>query len=293
VARADAPVLITGETGSGKEVVARLVAELSPRAARPFVALNCGSLSRNLIESELFGHERGAFTGAVSRKSGAFEVANGGTLFLDEVGELPLELQPQLLRVLETGEVRRVGSTESFYVDVHVIAATNRQLQQEVAAGTFREDLFHRLHVLAIELPSLVARRDDIPELAEHFLASFAPVGQRVEIDGDALDVLRQHDWPGNVRELRNVLQRAVLLRRGDRIEAADITFTPSTLASRVQTLGATSGRTLQDLERHAITTELRRFHGNRKEAAAALGISRSTIHRKIDEYDIDVDSLG
>jgi transcriptional regulator with AAA-type ATPase domain len=285
MATADAPVLITGETGTGKEVAARLVAELSPRAARPFVVLNCGSLSRNLIESELFGHEKGAFTGAVARKTGAFEAANSGTLFLDEIGELPLEVQPQLLRVLETGEVRRVGSTEAFHVNVRVLAATNRQLEREVAAGAFREDLFHRLHVLAIELPPLVQRDGDLIELAHHFMSEFAPDGQTPKLTGSAIERLQGHTWPGNVRELRNVLQRAVLLRRGERVEAADITFTPSTLASRVETASATSSRTLQEIEREAIVAELRRLDGNKKEAAAALGISRSTIHRKIEEY--------
>jgi len=288
LAAADAPVLITGETGTGKEVAARLVAELSPRVSRPFVALNCGSLSRNLIESELFGHEKGAFTGAVVRKAGAFEAADGGTLFLDEIGELPLELQPQLLRVLETGEVRRVGSTEPFHVDVRVVAATNRHLEQEVASGAFREDLFHRLHVLIVELPPLASRKGDVVELANYFLAQFAPEGQTLALSSDAVARLRAHSWPGNVRELRNVLQRAVLLRNGDDVGKDDISFTPSTLASRVQTTSATSGRTLQEIERDAIVAELRRFDGNKKEAAGALGISRSTIHRKIEEYGID-----
>jgi transcriptional regulator with AAA-type ATPase domain len=287
IATSDAPVLITGETGTGKEVVARLLAEHSPRAARPFVVLNCGSLSRNLIESELFGHEKGAFTGAVVRKTGAFEAANHGTLFLDEIGELPVEVQPQLLRVLETGEVRRVGSTEVFHVDVRVLAATNRKLGREVAAGTFREDLFHRLHVLSIELPPLAQRDDDLIELADYFVSQFAPDGKKLALTRSAIERLQSHTWPGNVRELRNVLQRAVLLRRGERLDARDITFTPSTLASRVETASATSNRTLQEIERDAILAELRRLDGNKKEAAAALGISRSTIHRKIEEYRI------
>ncbi|OGQ78836.1 MAG: hypothetical protein A2289_11540 [Deltaproteobacteria bacterium RIFOXYA12_FULL_58_15] len=290
IAAAEAPVLITGETGTGKEVVARLLAELSPRATRPFVALNCGSLSRNLIESELFGHERGAFTGAINRKIGAFEAAHAGTLFLDEIGELPLELQPQLLRVLETGEIRRVGSTSAFECDVRVIAATNRKLEQEVANGAFREDLFHRLHVLMVELPALAERKGDVRELATFFAEQFAPDGQTVSIGAGALAVLEAHMWPGNVRELRNVIQRAVLLRNGDTLEAADITFTPSTLATRVQTQSVVSGRTLQEIERDAIVAELRRHQGNKKEAAAALGVSRSTIHRKIEDYRIDIE---
>jgi DNA-binding NtrC family response regulator len=292
LATAAAPVLVTGETGTGKEVVARQIAELGPRAAQPFIALNCGSLSRNLIESELFGHERGAFTGAVQRKEGAFEAAHRGTLFLDEVGELPAELQPQLLRVLESGEVRRVGSTEAFAVDVRVIAATNRDLAAEVMRGAFREDLFHRLHVLTLELPPLRARGDDVKLLAQYFLEGFAPPGQRLSFSPAALAKLSAHVWPGNVRELRNVVQRAVLLRRGDVVDAEDVTFPPSTLASRVETESAVSGRTLQEIEKAAIVAELRRFKGNKKEAAAALGVSRSTIHRKIDEYAIDADGL-
>ncbi len=292
LAATSAPVLITGETGTGKEVVARLLAELSPRAAAPFVVLNCGSLTRTLIESELFGHERGAFTGATGRKAGAFEAAHGGTLFLDEIGELPLELQPQLLRVLESGEVRRVGTTEAFRVDVRVVAATNRNLAREVAAGRFRQDLFHRLHVLTVDLPPLRQRRADIPPLARHFACLFSPPGAPVELEAEALARLEGHDYPGNVRELRNVVQRAVLLRRGEKVSVGDISFPPSTLSSRVESESATSHRTLQEIEKAAIIAELRRFQGNKSEAATALGVSRSTIHRKIDEYGIDLQAL-
>jgi DNA-binding NtrC family response regulator len=293
VAASDIPVLVTGETGTGKEVVAQLVAELSPRAGRPFVAINCGTLSRSLIESELFGHERGAFTGAVARKIGAFEAASRGTLFLDEIGELPLDLQPQLLRALENGEVRRVGSTDPFEVDVRLVAATNRQLEAEVAAGTFREDLFHRLHVLPIELPPLRARLEDIPDLALTFVADLAPAGQSLELTDAAIERLAEHDWPGNVRELRNVLQRGTLMRaQPDRLDAGDIIFTPSTLATRVQTASVTSRRTLKEIERDALVSELRRHRGNKKEAAVALGISRSTMHRKLEDFHIDVEAL-
>ena len=292
LAEAAAAVLILGETGTGKEVVARLLHDQSPRAARPFVAINCGSLSRELVESELFGHERGAFTGAVTQKIGAFEAAHRGTLFLDEVGELPLALQPQLLRVLETGEVRRVGSTEPFAVDVRIVAATNRRLEHEVAAGRFREDLYHRLHVLTVELPPLRERDGDIEALARHFLDVFAAPGHPLLLTPAAQSRLAGQPWPGNVRELRNVIQRAVLLRHHDIIDADDITFTPSTLATRVQTESATSGRTLLEIERDAIIAELRRQGGNKKEAATALGVSRSTIHRKIEELEIDVEQV-
>jgi DNA-binding NtrC family response regulator len=293
VAQHGAPVLITGETGTGKEVVAQSLVELSPRAHRSYVTLNCGALGRNLIESELFGHEKGAFTGAVARKAGAFELADRGTLFLDEIGELPVDLQPQLLRVVEYHEVRRVGGEGTFRVDVRLIAATNRHLEAEVAAGTFREDLYHRLHVLRIQLPPLRDRREDIPVLTRHFIDQACPEGTSIEITPEALDVLTGHPWPGNVRELRNVMQRAVLMRDADRIDVADITFTPSTLAHRVEAASAKSGRTLAEIEREAIIAELGRHRGNKKEAAAALGVSRSTIHRKIDEYSIEVGKLS
>lgn len=292
VAGHEAPVLVTGETGTGKEVVARLLVELSPRATKPFVAINCGTLGPNLVAAELFGHERGAFTGAVARKAGAFEHADGGTLFLDEIGELPLDLQPQLLRVVEYGEVRRIGGEETLAVDVRLVAATNRVLENEVAAGTFREDLYHRLHVLTVDLPPLRTRKDDIPELVRYFIAQATPPGESVTATDEALAHLLDHDWPGNVRELRNVVHRAVLMRGTDQLGADDITFAPSTLATRVEAQSAVSGRTLADVEREAIMAELIRHEGNKKEAATALGVSRSTIHRKIEDLGIDVAAL-
>jgi len=292
VAHNDAPVLVTGETGTGKEVVARLLCDLSPRANRPFVAINCGALGRSLIEAELFGHEKGAFTGATNRRAGAFETAHRGTLFLDEIGEIPVDLQPQLLRVLESGEVRRVGSATSFSVDVRLIAATNRSLSAEVAAGNFREDLFHRLHVLSVETPPLRQRAEDIPELTQFFLDRFAPPGQRIQISKEALAKLTAHPWPGNVRELRNVLQRAVLMRDGDVLSEEEISFSSSTLANKVEAASAISNRTLAELEREAIIVALTRYGGNRTEAAVALGVSRSTIHRKVEEFGIDVAAL-
>jgi DNA-binding NtrC family response regulator len=286
----DAPVLIMGETGTGKEVVARLLATLGDRALHPFIPINCGGLARNLMESELFGHEKGAFTGAVNQKRGAFEEADGGTLFLDEVGELPLDMQPQLLRALENKEIRRVGSTKSFKVNVRLIAATNRALEKEVAEGRFREDLFHRLHVLTLTLPPLRERGSDINELITHFLKALVPGDEEVEMVGEALQKLRAYKWPGNIRELRNVLQRAVLLRRfPDRIEEEDIQFMPSTLSTLAESLSSMGTRTLVEIEREAIMTEMARHEGNKREAAEALGISRSTIHRKIEEYEIEI----
>jgi DNA-binding NtrC family response regulator len=289
VGSSDVPVLLTGETGTGKEVAARMVAQSGARSAKPFIAINCGALTRELIESELFGHEKGAFTGASQQKSGAFETADGGTLFLDEIGELPLDMQPKLLRVLENNEVRRLGSATSFQVNVRVVAATNRRLEDEVAGGRFREDLLHRLNIVQIELPPLRKRKGDIALLANHFVSTFSPPGETVELAGDAIERLEGHHWPGNIRELRNTIQRAVLMRLGERIELEDITFPASTLASRVEVSEAVSSRTLADIEREAIRAELVRHKGNKKEAAKALGVSRSTIHRKIEEYQIEI----
>lgn len=293
VASSDIPVLLTGETGTGKEVAASLLTELSPRANKPLIVLNCGALTRDLVESELFGHEKGAFTGANDRKIGAFEAANGGTLFLDEIGELPLDMQPKLLRALENSEVRRLGSAKSFHVDVRVIAATNRKLEEEVGAGRFREDLLHRLNIVTVELPPLRRRASDIDELAMHFVAAFSPQGETVELSGGALEKLKSHVWPGNIRELRNTLQRAVLMRMGDAVEEEDITFAPSSFEHRAAVCEAVTSRTLADIEKEAITTELIRHKGNKKEAAKALGVSRSTIHRKIEDYGIDLEKLG
>ncbi len=293
VAGSDIPVLLTGETGTGKEVAATLVAELSPRSGKPLIVINCGALTKDLVESELFGHEKGAFTGANERKVGAFEAANGGTLFLDEIGELPLDMQPKLLRALENSEVRRLGSPKSFHVDVRVIAATNRKLEEEVAAGRFREDLLHRLNIVTVELPPLRRRASDIEELAMHFVSAFSPGNEVVALAPGALEKLKGHVWPGNIRELRNTIQRAVLMRMGDAVEAEDITFAPSSFEHRAAVSEALTSRTLADLEKEAITTELIRHKGNKKEAAAALGVSRSTIHRKIEDYGIDLEKLG
>ena len=292
VAASDIPILLTGETGTGKEVAAILVAELSPRAAKPLIVLNCGALSRELVESELFGHEKGAFTGANSKKVGAFEAANGGTLFLDEIGELLLEMQPKLLRALENSEVRRLGSPTSFYVDVRIIAATNRKLEEEVAAGRFREDLLHRLNIVTVELPPLRRRPADIPDLAAHFIASFSPPGAQVGIDDASLAKLSEHVWPGNIRELRNTLQRAVLMRAGDHVGVDDITFAPSSVEHRAAVSEGVSDRTLAEVEKEAITAALIRFKGNKRLAADALGVSRSTVHRKSEEYGINLDDL-
>jgi two-component system response regulator HydG len=237
-------------------------------------------LGRELIGSELFGHERGAFTGAAHRKQGAFAAADQGTLFLDEIGELPLELQPQLLRVLETGEIRPLGSTHVEQVDVRIIAATNRRLEEHVAQGLFREDLLYRLHVLVIELPPLRERLLDLPELAQAFIAEFSPTGVHIELTPSALRKLLDHSWPGNVRELRHVLQRSILLRNSDVLGASDLSFTSIT-AKTAEPIPSN----LSSLERHAIVQALGKSGGNKTDAALLLGISRSTLHRKLNEF--------
>src|SRR5690348_14249220 len=220
LARSDATVLITGETGSGKELVAEALHDHSPREKGPFVVLDCGSIPPNLIESELFGHERGAFTGATSSYAGAFERAHGGTVFLDEIGELPLAMQPKLLRVLERKEVRRVGGSKSITVDIRVVAATNRDLGVEVNKGRFREDLYYRLAVARVHVPPLRERREDIPLLVEHFLQTL-PGGDKTKLRPETVELMKKHEWPGNVRELRNVIERAVLLSEAPGTEHA------------------------------------------------------------------------
>jgi DNA-binding NtrC family response regulator len=229
IATTDATVLITGETGTGKELVAEAVHEHSPRASGPFVVLDCGAIPPNLVESELFGHERGAFTGATSSYIGAFERADGGTVFLDEIGELPLDLQPKLLRVLERKEVRKIGGSKTITVDIRVVAATNRDLGVEVNKGRFREDLYYRLAVARVHVPALRERREDIPLLVEHFLQTL-PGGDRTKLRPETLELMKKHEWPGNVRELRNVIERAVLLSEAPGSEhALRRSYLPST----------------------------------------------------------------
>ncbi|HEY5284853.1 MAG TPA: sigma-54 dependent transcriptional regulator [Polyangia bacterium] len=308
VARTRLPVLVTGESGTGKELLARALHELSPVAAGPFVAVNCGALARELAESELFGHERGAFTGAGARKLGWFEEASGGTLVLDEIGELPLDLQPKFLRVLETGRLRRVGGQGEIAVNVRVVALTLRDLRRDAGRGLFRLDLYHRLAGCELRLPSLRERRGDIALLTQHFLAELAPeFGSRV-VGEEAMARLLGHDWPGNVRELRNTLRRAAALCDGV-IDSSTLDLgEPATfplpcevrLASRAadapdvtQRLGtppslATSaahndvldlaGKTFEEMQTAIFRWALQRNRGSRRRAAMALGISRSTF---------------
>jgi len=284
VARTDATVLITGETGTGKEMVAQTIHQLSTRSRAEFLPLNCGAVSPTLIESELFGHERGSFTGADRVHKGFFERADGGTLFLDEVTETPMELQVKLLRVLETATVTRVGGTEAIQVDVRVIAATNRQPEEAVAAGKLREDLLYRLNVFPIQLPTLWDRREDIELLAEHFLGLLNKQdGTSKELTRAALERLRMHRWPGNVRELRNVLQRAFILAEDD------IGLDALPLGVHEQAEGSSLlmkvGTSVPEAERRLILATLEHFDGDKKKAADVLKISLKTLYNRINQY--------
>ena len=308
LARSDTTVLVTGETGVGKELVAEALHDSSPRAKGPFVVLDCGSIPPNLIESELFGHERGAFTGATSSYAGAFERAHGGTVFLDEIGELPLAMQPKLLRVLERKEVRRVGGTKTLEVDLRVVAATNRDLGVEVNRGRFREDLYYRLAVARVHVPPLRERKDDIGLLIEHILAT-TPGGETASIAQETIDLMMKHDWPGNVRELRNVIERAVLLSETPDSEDAmrrapispssqpkseqSITVTPSQTATSAEAsmtvpvdvaipFKHAKQNVISEFERRYISRLLAQHDGNISAAARAAGIDRMSIHKML-----------
>jgi two-component system NtrC family response regulator len=286
VAPTQSTVLILGETGTGKELVARAVHDQSPRAGEPFVAINCGALPETLIESELFGHRKGAFTGADEHRMGLFEVANGGTIFLDEIGELPKAMQAKLLRVLESREIRRVGENRATNVDVRVVCATHRDLPEMVAAGDFREDLMYRINTFEIFLPPLRDRVDDIPELAEHLLGRFRGKARsgRQQLADDAINVLKAHVWPGNVRELANVIEHATILCDDGPITA---THLPSHFNRRQLTGVAASHPgpiSLRDLEMQAIYQALERNGGNKPKAADELGISLKTLYNKLNQ---------
>jgi len=281
LAQSDATVLVLGESGTGKELVTRSLHLSGPRAAEPLVTLNCGALPRDLVGSQLFGHERGAFTGAASRHRGVFEEASGGTLFLDEVGEIPLEQQPVLLRVLEERAVRRVGGDRSIPVDVRVVAATNRDLERAVEDGDFRGDLYYRLAVVPLELPPLRARRGDVALLARHFVDQL--YGAEVALAPDAMAALEAHPWPGNVRQLRNALERALLLRMDPSvIQRADLPDGVRSVESPLGRLLAgdfpAGGVDLAELERRCLEGALAQADGNQSQAARLLGISRQTL---------------
>ena len=288
-------VLITGESGTGKEVVAQTIHELSRRRKKPFLAVNCGAISPQLIESEIFGHEKGAFTGADRMHQGFFERAHGGTLFLDEITEMPLELQVKLLRVLETGTFMRVGSTQSQEADVRVIAATNRVPEQAVQSGKLREDLLYRLNVFPINLPPLRDRTDDVPLLAEHFLQDICRrEGENKRFGQQALDKMRSYRWPGNVRELRNVVQRAYVMEEGHTIDDEWLVFdTPAVQEQRGPYITVRVGTPLADVERSLILATLQHFGSHKEKTAAALGVSLKTLYNRLKEYSQEPGGTG
>ena len=286
-APAEVPVLLLGESGTGKEVLARAIHQASGRSGGPFVAVNAAALSPTLLESELFGHEKGAFTGADRQRIGRFEAAAGGTLFLDEVGELAPEIQVKLLRVLQEKEIERVGSSRPLPVDVRLIAATNSDVVRAVREGAFREDFYYRLAVVTIELPPLRCRRADIPLLVDHFLERYAPAGQPPRrLSREAMSALVRYDFPGNVRELENIIQRALVLARGSQITTADL---PPTVAAAAPAIDEVEGGTLPErvaaLERRAIEQALAETEGNQSRAAALLGISERALRYKLGKF--------
>ncbi|AMV72415.1 sigma-54 dependent transcriptional regulator [Desulfuromonas carbonis] len=292
VAQSNANVLITGESGTGKELIARSIHFSSPRKEKPFIVLNCAALSEGVLESELFGHERGAFTGATATKKGRFELAHEGTLFIDEVGEMSLTAQVKLLRVLQEHEFERVGGTRTIRSDVRLVAATNKNLETEVKKGTFREDLFYRLNVVNIELPPLRERREDIEGLARHFLAKYVQeTGKKIQdLAPRTLSCLLAYEWPGNVRELQNAIERAVVLAKGEVITPRDL---PQGLQGDGQIClelperGGSLPEILEDLERQLIMQTLKREGGSQTRAADALGIKRTTLRYKLEKYQL------
>ncbi|MCB9602996.1 MAG: sigma-54-dependent Fis family transcriptional regulator [Sandaracinus sp.] len=294
IAPAEGRVLVTGENGSGKELVAAAIHHGSPRSDGPFVQLNCSAVPRDLVESELFGHERGAFTGAHQRRKGRFELAHGGTLFLDEIGDMPLEMQAKLLRVLEESRFERVGGTRTLEVDVRVVAATHQNLAAMVERGTFREDLYYRLAVLSVHVPPLRERREDIVLLAKVFLERAARANRR-ELTGfaeDALDALRRHDFPGNVRELQNLCERFVILVEGPRVTLADVqrTLEPSRRGGTFELGQGGLAEIVERFERHVIESAIA-LHGTRAAAARALEVDRSFFYKKCKRFGIEADA--
>ena len=287
VARSNATLLITGESGTGKELVARAIHSQSHRKGKPFVPVSCAALPESLLESELFGHEKGAFTGAHAQRKGKIEFANEGTLFLDEIGEMSTNIQVHLLRVLEEREFTRVGGNELVKVDVRVLSATNRDMKKAVADGQFREDLYYRLNVVTIDLPPLRERREDIPLLAEHFLRKSAVENQKEGsyLSPEVTDFLLKYQWPGNVRELENTIERAVILAQDPEIELSDLLQKNSPLVNN----SASLGRSLKEVERDHIISILNETGTNYTKAAKILGISRATVYSKVKEYGIVV----
>jgi len=290
-ARSRATVLIRGESGTGKELIARAIHYASPRKNATFIAVNCAALSENLLESELFGHERGAFTDADKQRKGRFEQADGGTLFIDEVGDISVSAQVKLLRALQEQEFQRVGGNETIHVDVRVIAATSKKLEEMMSQGSFREDLFYRLNVISIEIPALRERKDDIPPLTSHFINKYAGENDR-KIEGvsrEAMDVLMKYDYPGNVRELENTIERAVVMTRGTLIITEDLPIHLRSVQSEGNLPHDAEGRslpeTLENLERHLITDALAKTGGNQTKAAKILGLSERNLRYRLKKY--------
>jgi DNA-binding NtrC family response regulator len=286
IATSNAPVLITGESGTGKELVARRIHQQSVRVHQPFIQVNCAAVPRDLLESEFFGHEKGAFTGATERREGLFSIANKGTLFLDEIGDIPPSMQGKLLRTLQSGELRKVGGNRIVHVDVRIIAATGKNLEQEVRTGRFREDLFYRLNVMRLLLPPLRERKQDIPPLVDYFLQTLPVGGRRFsDIEKQALERFLLHDWPGNVRELQNTIERLMLLGTGPILTLSDIR-NDYTFRDRKNAPGASLDETLEELEARHILNMLERCDGNKTRAAARLGISVQTLYNKLNRME-------
>jgi len=298
VGQSESIVLIQGASGTGKELIAHLIHNNSPRRERPFVVVNCASIPDTLLESELFGHEKGAFTGAYTTKQGLAEVAHGGTLFLDEVGDISPAIQPKLLRFLETGNFRRVGSVNELNVDVRIISATNKNLEQEARAGRFREDLLYRLNVVTLHVPPLRERKEDIPLLVDHFLKLKAKSKTPKTMSPEAMELLLQHDWPGNIRELEHVIEGAIIMSHEDVIQPKDLLLsTSSTAASAISSpttvIGDNNTRDIlpiEEVEKRHIEAALKHFKGNRTKTAQSLRISQKTLYLKIKRYGIRVE---
>ena len=293
IAPSDATVLILGESGTGKELIANLIHERSIRAKKPFIKLNCAALTEALLESELFGHEKGSFTGATERKPGRFELANGGSFFLDEVGEMSPTTQVKLLRVLQEQRFERVGGTESITVDTRIIAATNKELDKELEASRFREDLYYRLNVVPIQLPPLRERKEDIPPLAEYFLKLYGEKNHRetVKILPEALDLMIRYDWPGNIRELENTIERGVIITRSEYLTPDELPPNLRKIAESKTHDGSETpvGSTIKEMEKEFIARTLTSADGNRTRTAKILGITRKTLQNKIREYKLDL----
>ena len=290
VAPAKASVLITGESGVGKELVANAIHNLSGRKDKAFIKVHCAALSESLLESELFGHEKGAYTGADSMQKGRFELAHGGTIFLDEIGEINQNVQIKILRVLQEKTFERVGGEKSISVDVRIVAATNKNLEEEVKAGRFREDLYYRLNVVHLKVPSLKERKDDLPLLIDSFIKKFAAENEKeiIGIDSKAKAALLKYDWPGNIRQLQNCIESSVVMSNGKQIKLEDLPLSVSEYAGQ-EAISIPMGISLEDAEKIIIMQNLSANKGNKSKTADVLGIGRKTLHRKLNEYGLEL----